>query len=86
MFKLKCNTFESAKAVTVLELLLNTFMHDTLDKRETIFNEILRNFRINSSGDLCWITKDEPLLVGIQEFAKINHCLQCIPVDDEDLE
>jgi len=56
-------------------------MHDTLDKREIIFNDVLKNFRISSTGDFCWMSKDEPLMIGLQEFAKINHCKQCIPVE-----
>ena len=80
LFKLKSNTAESYKSVAVFYALLQVFKHDTLDKREIIFAEILRNLKVNKHGDLCWVTSDFPLMVGVREFARINRCVECEPV------
>jgi len=37
----------------------------------------LSKIRINAVGDLCWVDKDCPLLLGFKEFFRINSCAVC---------
>ena len=60
-------------------MLLEIFMHETIDKRQIIYTDILQNFRINKQGDLCWQSKDCPLMLGLQEYYKVNKCSVCGP-------
>ena len=79
LFKLKARSLECHKAVFVLNVLLEIFMHETIDKRQIIYTDILQNFRINKQGDLCWQSKDCPLMLGLQEYYKVNKCSVCSP-------
>lgn len=74
VFKLKLLTVESHKSATIFNSLLDIFKHDTLDKRKIIFNEIIVHLVINSQGDLCWMAKDFPVMLGVREFYRINQC------------
>lgn len=84
IFKLKARSLECFKAVFVLNVLLEIFMHDTIDKRQIIYTDILQNFRINKQGDLCWQSQDCPLMFGLQEYYKVNRCSVCSPLSQKE--
>lgn len=86
LFKLKARSLECYKAVFVLNVLLEIFMHETIDKRRIIYTDILQNFRINKQGDLCWQSKDCPLMLGLQEYYKVNRCTVCNPLSSNEQE
>lgn len=77
IFKLTSTSTESFKAISILNLLLEIFKNDTIEKRNRIMNEIILNIKINKKGDLCWMAYDYPLMIGFKEFYRINHCDIC---------
>ena len=77
IFKLKCSTRESYKSIYILNIFLEEFKRDSMDKREILFVDIIQNIRISKQGDFCWLTNDYPLMIGFKEFFKINVCTIC---------
>jgi hypothetical protein len=70
-------TLESYKSIYILNIFLEEFKRESMDKREYLFTEIIQNIRISKQGDFCWHTNDYPVMIGFKEFHRINVCTIC---------
>lgn len=42
-----------------------------------IFTEIIKNLCLNKKGDLCWVSKDTPLMIQLKDFVRLEDCREC---------
>jgi hypothetical protein len=48
-----------------------------IDERAIVLSEIISNIKISKLGDFCWVDTDYPLMIGFQEYSRINACHIC---------
>lgn len=84
VFKLNVLSAQKAyKSILILRMLIAIFKTDVFEKREVIYNEVMKHIQISRQGDLCWMSKDCPLMIGFAEYANINCCSLCHPPEDQ---